>query len=104
MAANDTQVGGTHYKLEGKPQHWDLVLLYGWDYFTGQVTKYLMRWRSKNGIEDLKKARHYLDKLIEAAEAGVEGFVPDARVPVKWIEPIRRVSRRRGKGKRVARR
>ena len=27
--------------------------------------KYLCRWRSKNGIEDLKKARHYIDLLIE---------------------------------------
>lgn len=71
MAANDRQVGGEHYKQpEGVLQHWDLVVMYGWDYFTGQVTKYLMRWRLKNGLEDLKKARHYLDKLIEEVESG----------------------------------
>ena len=29
---------------------------------------YLCRWRSKNGIADLKKARHTLDMLIELAE------------------------------------
>jgi hypothetical protein len=27
--------------------------------------KYVSRWKSKGGLEDLKKARHYLDKLIE---------------------------------------
>lgn len=31
---------------------------------TGQVMKYIWRWRHKNGVEDLKKARWYLDKLI----------------------------------------
>lgn len=65
LTANDHQVGGSHYKTEGLPEHWDLVNLFGWDYFQGQITKYLMRWRKKNGLEDLEKARHYLDKYIE---------------------------------------
>jgi hypothetical protein len=64
--ANARQVAGEHYQQpEGVPQHWDLVDMYQWDYFQGQVTKYLMRWKLKNGIEDLEKARHYLDKYIE---------------------------------------
>lgn len=67
--ANDTQVGGSHYSQGNNLQHWDLVVMYGWDYFQGQITKYVMRWRQKNGIEDLKKARHFLDKYIEAEEA-----------------------------------
>jgi uncharacterized protein DUF3310 len=66
--ANDHQVGGGHYKTEGL-QHWDLVNIFGWDYFQGQITKYLMRWRKKNGLEDLQKARHYLDKYIELEQA-----------------------------------
>jgi Protein of unknwon function (DUF3310) len=66
--ANDRQVGGDHYKGH-LLQHWDLVQIYGWDYFQGQITKYLMRWRKKNGIEDLEKARHYLDKYIELERA-----------------------------------
>lgn len=74
MVANERQVGGEHYKTEGKPEHWDLVITYGWDYFQGQITKYLMRWRLKNGIEDLEKARHYLDKYIEAAKDGKAGY------------------------------
>lgn len=35
------------------------------DYCTGNVIKYLWRWQHKNGIEDLKKAKWYLDKMIE---------------------------------------
>ena len=69
QSANDRQVAGDHYKTDGKPEHWDLVIMYDWDYFQGQITKYIMRWRKKNGVEDLKKARHFLDKYIESAEA-----------------------------------
>lgn len=31
---------------------------------TGQVLKYLWRWKWKNGVEDLQKAKWYLDRLI----------------------------------------
>lgn len=74
MAANDIQVGGEHYRQpEGVPQHWDLALMYDWDPFQYQITKYIMRWKTKHPtlekqIEDLKKARHFLDKYIEHYE------------------------------------
>jgi hypothetical protein len=81
--ANDRQVGGTHYGSGDMPQHWDLVAQYGWDYFQGQITKYLMRWRKKNGVEDLEKAAHYLQKYIElergkaeAARKSGQGGIP----------------------------
>lgn len=35
---------------------------------TGNVLKYICRWKHKNGIQDLKKARWYLDRLIEKNE------------------------------------
>jgi hypothetical protein len=37
-------------------------------YLRGNIAKYLHRWRYKNGLEDLNKARWYLDRLIEAVE------------------------------------
>lgn len=37
-------------------------------WLTGQVIKYLWRWPLKNGVEDLKKARFYLDRLIRQEE------------------------------------
>lgn len=70
MSANDRQVAGSHYKQDGKPQHWDLVVQYEWDYFQGQVVKYLMRWKAKNGLQDLEKAQHFLEKYIEEVKAG----------------------------------
>ena len=78
MSANDTQVAGTHYRASGgKLQHWDLVALYEWDYFQGQIIKYLMRWKHKHAtpatrLEDLKKARHFLDKYIEVVESRIK--------------------------------
>jgi hypothetical protein len=64
MGANERQVGGTHYKTGGE-EHWDRVHRLGLDYFQGQITKYVERWKLKNGIQDLEKARHFLDKYIE---------------------------------------
>ena len=63
--ANTRQVGGNHYHKEGAVQHWDIVAQHNLDYFQGQITKYVMRWRDKNGLQDLEKARHFLDKYIE---------------------------------------
>ena len=64
MNANDIQVGGTHYK--SGIQHWDFCAAnFGPGYFRGNATKYLARWRKKNGLEDLKKARHYVQKMRE---------------------------------------
>lgn len=64
MSANETQVGGSHY--QSSTQHWDVVIkLYGPGYLIGNATKYVTRWRKKNGVQDLKKALHYVDKLIE---------------------------------------
>ena len=64
MSANDHQVGGHHYRKDGN-QHWDIVASHDLDYFQGQITKYVMRWKRKNGVEDLRKAQHFLEKYIE---------------------------------------
>jgi hypothetical protein len=64
MSANDIQISGGHYK--DKPiQPWDYIAANGLGYFEGNVVKYVTRHRDKDGVEDLRKARHYLDKLIE---------------------------------------
>lgn len=68
--ANTQQVGGQHYKGTTY-QHWDFVLLaLAGRYLEGNITKYIARWRKKNGLEDLRKARHYLTKLIEEYNVG----------------------------------
>lgn len=67
--ARDEQVGGVHYRSK-EVQPWDAME--SWmtpeafqGFLTGNVIKYMARWRDKNGVEDLRKARHYLNKLIE---------------------------------------
>lgn len=35
---------------------------------TGHIIRYVWRWKHKNGVEDLKKARWYLDRLIAGLE------------------------------------
>jgi hypothetical protein len=62
--ANDRQVGGSHYQQQPY-QHWDFVLKTNLPYMEAQIVKYLSRWRTKNGVEDLRKAQHFLEKLIE---------------------------------------
>ena len=66
MSANETQVGGAHYQLPIQP--WDFIIANGLGFLEGNAIKYITRWRQKGGVEDLRKARHYLDKLIEVAE------------------------------------
>ncbi len=39
----------------------------------GCIIKYVSRWRHKNGIDDLKKARSYLDYLIQQEEKRPDG-------------------------------
>lgn len=70
MSANEEQIGGDHYKKH-LIQPWDVLADWGGEltgvqaFCYGCILKYLCRYRNKGGAEDLKKARHYLDKLIE---------------------------------------
>jgi hypothetical protein len=62
--ANDKQVGGDHYK-QSNIQHWDWSWASGHDPFQYQITKYVDRHFKKNGLQDLLKAKHFLEKYIE---------------------------------------
>jgi len=93
MAANDKQIAGSHYVKNAAElrhvcpgcgrvnttylQHWDIVKLFKLDYFQGQITKYVMRWKDKNGVEDLRKAGHFLEKYTENEQG------PEVRVIVR---------------------
>jgi|TARA_E500000318_G_scaffold78914_2_gene73867 hypothetical protein len=46
----------------------DFIIEYGMDFLEGNIIKYVTRYKDKNGIEDLKKAKWYLDKLIKQKE------------------------------------
>lgn len=63
-SALNVQVGGGHYK-DMAIQPVEFIHANGIGYLEGNVIKYVSRWRKKNGIADLEKARHYIDLLIE---------------------------------------
>lgn len=63
-SANATQVAGSHYKSKAI-QPWDYIAANELGYFEGNIVKYVSRWKDKGGVDDLRKAQHYLQKLIE---------------------------------------
>jgi len=69
IRALDVQVAGSHYK-NMKIQPVEYIHANGLGYFEGNVVKYVSRWRSKNGVKDLEKAKHYIDLLIELDSKG----------------------------------
>lgn len=66
-SALDVQEGGGHYKSKGI-QPVEYAYRNNLGFIESNVVKYVSRWKEKNGIQDLKKARHYLDILIEFEE------------------------------------
>ena len=67
----EDKISPTYYK-QGKVEVWDFVNEQGLDFFGGNVIKYLCRYKRKNGLEDLMKAKRYLDKLIEVEQSKIE--------------------------------
>jgi len=63
-SALKAQVGGSHYKGM-KIQHVDFVHANGIPYVEANAIKYICRHRSKNGRQDIEKASHYLQILLE---------------------------------------
>jgi hypothetical protein len=73
MSANEIQVGGDHYTSK-KVQPWEAME--AWmspeqfeGFLRGNVLKYIARYKDKDGLKDVQKARHYLEKLIECLES-----------------------------------
>ena len=64
MSALDTQCGGTHYR-EGRIQPIEYIEANGLGFCEGNIIKYVTRHKRKGGAEDLKKARHYINLLLE---------------------------------------
>lgn len=64
-SALNIQVAGSHYK-DMAIQPFTYIHANGIGFAEGCVIKYVSRWRNKGGVEDLQKARHFLDMLIEA--------------------------------------
>jgi hypothetical protein len=62
--ASSRQVGGSHYKNYAiEPSYYILKNNIGW--LEGNAIKYLTRWKDKGGRQDLEKAKHYVELLLE---------------------------------------
>ena len=61
------KINPSHY-TQGKIEVIDFILDQKMDYMTATITKYISRWRFKDGVCDLKKAQWFLNKLIEEQE------------------------------------
>jgi len=64
MGALDVQVGGEHYK-KYKIQPVEFIVANDIPFLEGNVIKYILRHKFKGGAEDLKKAKHYIDLMLE---------------------------------------
>ena len=68
MSAMDRQVSGSHYKtMMIQPLEYALANDLG--ICEHAVVKYISRWRDKGGVDDLRKAAHYIEILIERETA-----------------------------------
>lgn len=64
MTASDKQIGGTHYKnLSIQPTEY--VIKNKLNFCEGNVIKYVTRHRTKGGAEDIRKAIHYLELILQ---------------------------------------
>lgn len=67
-----------HYKTENGLETIDVIEAFteglqgGEATNTGNILKYMCRWKKKNGLEDLKKAQWYLNRLIDSVESKQE--------------------------------
>lgn len=64
VAPSEIQIGGNHYS-KYKIQPTEFITRNGIPFIEGNIIKYVCRHKDKNGIEDLKKAKHYIDLLIQ---------------------------------------
>ena len=92
--ANAVQIGGGHYKatdemraraahvgLNAAPEPWDYSYVRQHDPLQATICKYVDRFRSKGGVQDLQKAAHVLQKLIEIETAKAELAAAEAAKP-----------------------
>lgn len=84
MRASDRQVGGNHYEAE--VQHWDYAVRSETPNLEYAASKYVARWRNKNGVQDLEKAIHYLEKRIESVNLHIGTMKGGIYLPLMFGE------------------
>jgi hypothetical protein len=68
MKSYKKQVGGSHYK-KYKIQPVEFIVKNNIGFCEGNVIKYLLRFKEKGGVQDLEKAKHYIELLIDSTKS-----------------------------------
>ena len=68
MKSFKKQVGGNHY-LKYKIQPVEFIIKNNIGFVEGNIIKYILRFKEKGGVQDLLKAKHYIELLIESSKS-----------------------------------
>ena len=68
MKSFKKQVGGTHYK-NYKIQPVEFIIKNNIGFVEGNIIKYVLRFKEKGGVQDLLKAKHYIELLIDSTKS-----------------------------------
>ena len=79
-AASDIQIGGNHYRSFAV-QPFEFIYRNKIPFAEGSVIKSICRWVNEGNIEDLQKARHYIDLIIEQETQGSEDTTGPSHLP-----------------------
>jgi hypothetical protein len=67
MKSYKKQVGGNHYK-KYKIQPVEFIIKNNIGFVEGNIIKYILRFKEKGGVQDLEKAKHYIELLIDSSK------------------------------------
>jgi hypothetical protein len=67
MKSSEKQVGGKHY-LKYKIQPVEFIIKNNIGFVEGNIIKYVLRFKEKGGVQDLLKAKHYIELLIDSSK------------------------------------
>jgi hypothetical protein len=68
MKSYNKQVGGNHYK-KYKIQPAEFIIKNNIGFCEGNIIKYVLRFKEKGGVQDLEKAKHYIELLIDSTKS-----------------------------------
>ena len=68
MKSYKKQVGGNHYK-NYKIQPVEFIIKNNIGFVEGNIIKYVLRFKDKGGVQDLEKAKHYIELLIDSTKS-----------------------------------
>jgi len=67
MKSSKKQIGGNHY-LKYKIQPIEFIIKNNIGFVEGNILKYILRFKEKGGVQDLEKAKHYIELLIDTSK------------------------------------